>query len=167
MADNLTDGLNELAQGFQKRFKVSNKLTIQDMIDLVTPPVSQPALHSGTEILGRTKASVESDYKSDDISLTLETVPPVMSKPIKLLITLSSNDLLSVFSTKLIFNKSDGTQLSLAIPDINTGFKNGEHWVKTVSVTIPANTSIANNKAILTIGEFSNFDTIEKIIATY
>ena len=37
MADNLTDGLNELAQGFQKRFKVSNKLTIQDMIKLVTP----------------------------------------------------------------------------------------------------------------------------------
>ena len=36
MADNLTDGLNELAQGFQKRFKVSNKLTIQDMISLVT-----------------------------------------------------------------------------------------------------------------------------------
>lgn len=163
MADNLTDGLNELAQGFQKRFKVSDKLTIQDMIKLITPP----ALHSGTEILGRTKASVESDYKSEDISLTLETVPPVMSKPIKLLITLSSNDLLSVFGTKLIFNKSDGTQLSLAIPDINTGFKNGEHWVKTVSVTIPANTSIANNKAILTIGDFSNFDTIEKIIATY
>ena len=38
MADNLTDGLNELAQGFQKRFKISDKLTLQDMIDLVTPP---------------------------------------------------------------------------------------------------------------------------------
>ena len=49
MADNLTDGLNELAQGFQKRFKVSNKLTLQDMIDLVTPPVSQPNLIPGSD----------------------------------------------------------------------------------------------------------------------
>lgn len=49
MADNLTDGLNELAQGFQKRFKVSDKLTIQDMIDLVTPPVSQPNLIPGSD----------------------------------------------------------------------------------------------------------------------
>lgn len=49
MADNLTDGLNELAQGFQKRFKVSDKLTIQDMIDLVTPPVNQPNLIPGSD----------------------------------------------------------------------------------------------------------------------
>ncbi|QFS34311.1 hypothetical protein LV515_05205 [Limosilactobacillus vaginalis] len=51
MADNLTDGLNELAQGFQKRFKVSDKLTLQDMIDLVTPPVSQPNLIPGSDNL--------------------------------------------------------------------------------------------------------------------
>lgn len=38
MADNLTDGLNELAQGFQKRFSVSSKLSIADMISLVTTP---------------------------------------------------------------------------------------------------------------------------------
>lgn len=48
MADNLTDGLNELAQGFQKRFKVSNKLTIQDMIDLVTPPPHKYLLDPGS-----------------------------------------------------------------------------------------------------------------------
>ncbi|MEY8441778.1 hypothetical protein AALA17_03850 [Lactobacillaceae bacterium 24-114] len=48
MANNLTDGLNELAQGFQKRFKVTGKLTIQDMIDLVTPPPSIYLLDPGT-----------------------------------------------------------------------------------------------------------------------
>lgn len=47
MANNLTDGLNELAQGFQKRFKVSNKLTLQDMIDLVTPPKNPLLLEPG------------------------------------------------------------------------------------------------------------------------
>lgn len=155
--------MTELADACRKRFVVTSKLTIDDMIKLITPP----AFLSGTEILGETKIIAESVDQSKNISLNLETVPPVMSKPIKLLITVSSNDWLSVSSTKLIFNKSDGTQLSLAIPDINTDFKDGEHWVKTVSVTIPANTSIANNKAILTIGVFSNVDTIEKIIATY
>lgn len=163
MADNLTDGLNELAQGFQKRFKVSDKLTIQDMIKLITPPAPLPE----TEILGRTKISEVSYGQSKDISLTLETVPPVMSKPIKLLITVSGNNWLSVSSAELIFNKSDGTQLSLAIPDIDTDFAVGEHLVKTVSVTIPANTSIANNKAIFKIGGLSSVDTIEKISATY
>ena len=165
----LNDKMTELADACRKRFVVTSKLSLDDMIKLIAPPAppAPPAFPSETEILGRTKISVESDIQSDDISLTLETVPPVMSKPTKLLITVSSNDLLSVYSAKLIFNKSDGTQLSLAIPDINTGFKDGEHWVKTVSVTIPANTSIANNKAILTMGDFSSVDTIEKIIATY
>ena len=158
-----SSAMTELADACRKRFVVTSKLTIDDMIKLITPP----AFLSGTEILGETKIIAESVDQSKDISLNLETVPPVMSKPIKLLITVSSNDWLSVSSAKLIFNKSDGTQLSLAIPDINTDFKDGEHWVKTVSDTIPANTSIANNKAILTIGVFSNVDTIEKIIATY
>lgn len=159
----LSDKMTELADACRKRFVVTSKLTIDDMIKLITPP----AFSSGTEILGRTEISVTTYGQSKDIPLTLETVPPVMSKPIKLLITVSNNGWLSVSSSKLIFNKSNGTQLSLAIPDINTDFKNREHWVKTVSVTIPANTSIANNKAILTIGELSSVDTIEKIIATY
>ena len=90
-----------------------------------------------------------------------------MSKPIKLLITVSENGWLSLSGAKLIFDKSDGTQLVLAIPEIDTDFKNGEHWVKTVSVTIPANTSITTNKAILRIGKFSSVDILEKIIATY
>lgn len=159
----LSDKITELADACRKRFGVTSKLSLDDMIKLITPP----AFLSGTEILGLTKISVGIDLQSKDISLTLETVPPVMSKPIKLLITVSSNDWLSVSSAKLIFNKSDGTQLSLAIPDINTDFKNGENWVKTVSVTIPANTSIANNKAILKLDEYSSVEKIEKIIATY
>ena len=155
--------MTELADACRKRFGVTSKLPLDDMIKLITPP----AFSSGTEILGITKISVVTFGQSKDIPLTLETVPPVMSKPIKLLITVSNNGWLSVASAKLIFNKSNGTQLSLDIPDINTDFKDGEHWVKTVSVTIPANTSIANNKAILTIGGLSSVGTIEKIIATY
>lgn len=154
--------MTELADACRKRFVVTSKLTIDDMIKLITPP----AFLSGTEILGRTSVNITVSGQID-IPLTLEAVPPAMSKPIKLLITVSSSDYLSLTDSKLIFNKSDGTQLVLAIPEINTDYVNGEHWVKTVSVTIPANTSIANNKAILKIGELSSVDMIEKIIATY
>lgn len=160
----LSDKMTELADACRKRFAVSSKLTLDDMIKLITPP----AFPSGTEILGRTKISVESyDQPKFNIPLTLEAVPPVMSKPIKLLITFSSDGLLITSNAKLIFNKSDGTKLVLTIPDISTDYSSGTHWVRTVSVTIPANTSIATNKAILTLGELSNVDTIEKIIATY
>lgn len=153
---------DDLAKACQKRFGVTEKLTLADMVKLITPP----AFPSGTEILGRTTFR-RIDNQDQDIPLTLEVVPPVMNKPIKLLITVSSDDFLYVSSnTKLIFNKSDGTQLVLAIPQIITDYKDGEHWVKTVSVTIPANTSIANNKAILRVGEHSYF-SIKKIIATY
>lgn len=154
--------MTELADACRKRFVVTSKLTIDDMIKLITPP----AFPSGTEILGKIRGTNTGDHQTD-IPLTLEAVPPVMSKPIKLLITVSSSGYLNLNSSKLIFNKSDGTQLVLAIPGINTDYISGEHWVKTVSVTIPANTSIVNNKAILRIGEFSNVDMIEKIIATY
>lgn len=154
--------MTELADACRKRFGVTSKLSLDDMIKLITPPV----FPSGTEILGRTKVSSTED-KQIDIPLTLEAVPPVMSKPIKLLITVSSSYYLRLTSSKLIFNKSDGTQLSLAIPKINTDFTSEGHLVKTVSVTIPANTSIANNKAILIIGEYNSFEMIEKIIATY
>lgn len=156
----LSDKLISLADATRKRFGVTSKLSLDDMIKLITPPAEN-------EILGRTEISVVVYGQSKDIPLTLETVPPVMSKPIELSITVSKDTWLSLSNSKLIFNKSDGTLLVLAIPEINTDFKTGEHWVKTVSVTIPANTSIANNKAILKIGELSSVDTIEKIIATY
>lgn len=158
----LSDKLISLADACRKRFGVTSKLTIDDMIKLIIPPAFLP----GTEILGRTTFR-RIDYHDQDIPLTLEVMPPAMNNPIKLSITLSNDNWLSVSNSKLIFNKSDGTQLVLAIPEINTDFKNGEHWVKTVSVTIPANTSIANNKAILRIDELSSVDMIEKIIATY
>lgn len=152
---------DDLAKACQKRFQVTEKLTLADMVKLITPP----AFPSGTEILGRTLFSI-GDHQVD-IPLTLEAVPPAMSKPIKLLITVFNDNFLYVSpNTKLIFNKSDGTQLSLDIPSISTDYKDGEHWVKTVSVTIPANTSIANNKAILRVGAYNSF-SIEKIIATY
>lgn len=157
----LQDKMTSLAEACRKRFNVSSKLSLDDMIKLITPP----AFPSGTEILGRTRVNTGS--QSTDISLTLKAVPPVMSKPIKLLITISGINLMSLFKAKLIFNKSDGTQLSLNIPDISTDYKFGTHYVKTVSVTIPANTSIANNKAIFKTGEYSSADNIEKIIATY
>lgn len=154
--------MTELADACRKRFGVTSKLSLDDMIKLVTPP----AFPSGTEILGETNISVEDD-QSKDIPLTLEVVPPVMSKPIKLLITVSENYWLNLSGAKLIFNKSDGTQLSLAIPYIGTGFTSGKHWVETVSVTIPAHTSIANNRAVFRTGEYCRVDMIEKIIATY
>ena len=153
--------MTELADACRKRFGVTSKLSLDDMIKLITPPV----FPSGTEILGRTRVNTLSH--SSGMPLTLEAVPPAMNKPIKLLITVSGNSWLALSNAKLIFNKSDGTQLSLAIPNINTDFEDGEQWVKTVSVTIPANTSISNNKAILTIGGFNSVDEIEKIIATY
>ena len=154
--------MTELADACRKRFRVTSNLTIDDMIKLITPP---PFL-SGTEILGRTTFR-RIDQKDQDIPLTLEVVPPVMSKPINLLITVSQDSWLNLSGAKLTFNKSDGTQLSLSIPDINTAFKGRKHWVKTVSVTIPANTSIATNKAIFTIRGYTTVETIEKIIATY
>lgn len=154
--------MTELADACRKRFGVTSKLTIDDMIKLIMPP----DFSHGTEILGRTTFR-RIDYQDQDIPLTLEVVPPAMNNPINLSITVSKDIWLSLSNSKLIFNKSDGTQLVLAIPEIDTDFKNGEHWVKTVSVTIPANTSIANNKAILRIDELSSVDTIEKIIATY
>ena len=138
-----SSAMTELADACRKRFVVTSKLTLDDMIKLITPP----AFPSGTEILGETKLSI--DDEQHDVPLTLKAVPPAMNKPIKLSITLSNNDWLSVPSAKLIFNKSDGTQLALAIPIIDTDFEDGKHWVKTVNVTIPANTSIATNKAIL------------------
>ena len=152
---------DDLAKACQKRFKVTEKLTLADMVKLITPPFL-----SGTEILGRTKIIIRDEYP-EDIPLTLEAVPPAMSKPIKLSITLSNDDFLYVPSAKLIFNKSDGTHLALDLPTIDTDFEDGEHWVETVSVTIPANTSIVNNKAILRIDADSQIERIEKIIATY
>lgn len=153
---------DDLAKACQKRFKVTEKLTLADMIKLITPPT----FPSGTEILGRTTFR-RIDNQDQDIPLTLEVVPPVMSKPIKLLITVSENNWLNLSGAKLTFNKSDGTQLVLPIYSINTDYTSGEHWVKTVSVTIPANTSILNNKAIFTMSGYSTVETIEKIIATY
>lgn len=155
--------MTELADACRKRFGGTSKLTIDDMIKLITPSV----FSSETEILGGTKISI-SDERPEDIPLTLEAVPPVMNKPIKLSITLSNDNWLSVSIAELIFNKSDGTQLALAIPNIDTDWTDGKHWVITVSVTIPANTSIVNNKAILRLlGKYNNFDMIERIIATY
>lgn len=154
--------MTELADACRKRFVVTSKLTIDDMIKLITPP----AFRSGTEILGRTHVGSTEDNQID-IPLTLEAVPPVMSKPIKLSITVSNDGWLSLSGAKLTFNKSDGTQLVLTIPNIDTDYRDGVHWVKTVSVTIPANTSIINNKAIFTMTGFSTVKTIEKIIATY
>ena len=154
--------MTSLAEACRKHFGVTSKLTIDDMIKLITPS----AFHSGTEILGRTKISIR-EGQSKDIPLTLEAVPPAMSKPIKLSITVSGEYWLTVDNAKLIFNKSDGTQLVLAIPRISTGFTGGDHLAETVSVTIPANTSIANNKAIFRIGAYNHVEMIEKIIATY
>jgi hypothetical protein len=153
--------MTELADACRKRFVVTSKLTIDDMIKLITPP----AFPSGTEILGETNISIDGEKR--DVPLTLKAVPPAMNKPIKLSITFSNDDWLSVPNDKLIFNKSDGTQLALAIPLIDTDFNHGTHWVKTVNVTIPANTSIATNKAILRLYEDSEIGKIEKIIATY
>ena len=157
----LSDKITELADACRKRFRVTSKLSLDDMIKLITPP----AFPSGTEILGRTKVDVV--QHSSDIPLTLEAVPPAMSKPIKLSITVSDDNSLLVYNAKLIFNKSDDTQLVLAIPDIVTDYKDGEHWVRTVSVTIPANTSIVNNKAVLRTGNYFSVGANEKIIATY
>lgn len=155
----LYDKMTELADACRKRFGGTSKLTIDDMIKLITPPV----FPSGTEILGRTRVSLH-HY---EMLLTLEAVPPVMSKPIKLLITLSNYDWLMVSNAKLIFHKSDGTRLALDIPDIDMDYEEGKHWVKTVNVTIPANTSIATSEAILKIYGYSEVANIEKIIATY
>ena len=155
----LYDKMTELADACRKRFGGTSKLTIDDMI--ITPSVSP----SGTEILGGTVVRIGT-HKSD-IPLTLEAVPPAMSKPIKLSITVYGDGYIHL-NAKLIFNKSDGTQLVLDIPSIDTDWKDGESWVKTVSVTIPANTSIVNNKAILRLlDDYNNFDMIERIIATY
>ena len=153
--------MTELADACRKRFVVTSKLTLDDMIKLITPP----AFPSGTEILGETKLSIDDEQRG--VPLTLKAVPPAMSKPIKLLITVSNNDWLYLSGAKLIFNKSDGTQLVLVIHTIDTDFENGKHWVKTVNVTIPANTSIATNKAILRLHADSEIEKIEKIIATY
>ena len=153
--------MTELADACRKRFVVTSKLTIDDMIKLITPY----AFPSGTEILGETKLSINGAGR--DVPLTLKAVPSAMNKPIKLSITLSNNDWLFLYRPKLIFNKSDGTQLVLVLPSIETTFEKGEHWVKTVSVTIPANTSIATNKAILRLDGYPEVEKIEKIIATY
>ena len=153
--------MTELADACRKRFGVTSKLSLDDMIKLITPP----AFPSGTEILGETKLPI--DGEQHDVPLTLKAVPPAMNKPIKLLITVSANEWLYLSGFKLIFNKSDGTQLVLAIPGIDTDFEDRKPWVKTVNVTIPANTSIATNKAILRISNSNSVDTIEKIIATY
>ena len=153
----LYDKMTELADACRKRFGVTSKLTIDDMIKLITPP-------SETEILGETVVNIGT-HKSD-IPLTLEAVPPAMIKPIKLSITVYGDGYIYL-NAKLIFNKSDGTQLVLDIPRTETDWKDGENWV-TVSVTIPANTSIVNNKAILRLlDDYNNFDMIKRIIATY
>ena len=155
----LSDKMTELADACRKRFVVTSKLNIDDMIKLITPP----AFPSGTEILGRTRVGI---VQSSDIPLTLEAVPPAMSKPIELSITASFDNWLKLTNAKLIFKKSDGKQLVLTIPNIDTNYSGGAHWVRTVSVTIPANTSIISNKAILRINDYNSFE-IEKIIATY
>lgn len=154
--------MTSLAEACRKRFGGTSKLSLDDMIKLITPP----AFPSGTEILGRTTFR-RIDNQDQDIPLTLEVVPPVMSKPINLLITVSEDNWLELSGAKLIFNKSDGTQLVLPIHSIQTDYVVGKNWVKTVSVTIPANTSIVNNKAIFTMRGYSTVETIEKIIATY
>lgn len=153
----LYDKMTELADACRKRFGGTSKLTIDDMITLITPP-------SETEILGETRVNI--GMHKSDIPLTLETVPPAMIKPIKLSITVRGDGYIYL-NAKLIFNKSDGTQLVLDIPRTETNWKDGESRV-TVSVTIPANTSIVNNKAILRLlDDYNNFDMIERIIATY
>lgn len=156
-----SSAMTELADACRKRFAVTSKLTLDDMIKLITPP----AFPSGTEILGETKLSIYGEQR--DVPLTLKAVPPAMSKPIKLLITVSNENWLYLSGAKLIFNKSDGTQLVLVINTIDTDYGDGKHWVKTVNVTIPANTSIATNKAILRLSADSEIEKIEKIIATY
>ena len=153
--------MTSLAEACRKRFGVTSKLSLDGMIKLITPP----AFPSGTEILGRTR--VHTTGYQIDIPLTLEVVPPAMNKPIKLSITVSRYNYLLLSGAKLTFNKSDGTQLVLPIHSILTDYTSGKNWVKTVSVTIPANTSILNNKAIFTMSGESNIETIEKIIATY
>jgi hypothetical protein len=157
--------MTELADACRKRFAVTSKLSLDDMIKLITPPAFPP----GTEILGETNLSIVLLDENRDVPLTLKAVPPAMDKPIKLSITFSSDNWLSVSNAELIFNKSDGTQLALAIPEISSAYNPGTHWVKTANVTIPANTSIANNRAILRLSTDSDIDIgkIEKIIATY
>ena len=43
----LANGLNQLASGCKKRFKVTDKLTIDDMVKLITPPKNPLLLEQG------------------------------------------------------------------------------------------------------------------------
>lgn len=60
--------MTSLAEACRKRFGVTSKLSLDDMIKLITPP----AFPSGTEILGRTRVSLD----QSDMPLTLKAVPP-------------------------------------------------------------------------------------------
>lgn len=160
MANNLIDGLNELAQGFQKRFKVSDKLTLQDMIDLVTPL----PFPSGINLLDKPIAKT---YNSDSVSFKVKNIPPAMNVPITLEFSVSSGNYGTIIEGPyLIINVQDGTQKKLFTSgDVNDPYEK----TSTFKIIIPANTVIADNTFILKVDITGSlyFTSIDKIIATY
>lgn len=163
MADNLTDGLNELAQGFQKRFSVSSKLSIDDMIKLVTPPAfyNGEVLAQNITLLAHPKWSSETKIASFD----LKPVPPEMEVPIKLNFNIvCTGGFWYREMTKVVFV---GDQKTFYFNDRYTTQDSDPSGGNTVkSITIPAHTTFMSGRIDVYAKSFYALG-IESVTATY
>lgn len=156
--------MTELADGFRKRFSVSSKLGIDDMIKLVTPP----PFPSGINLIKKPIYLKFNAVRNVPQSAAFDVVPPQMSKPITLTLTFQAKLWLSISNGSLILNKANGEELKLRIPDWSSDYTENKTFTHNCTVTIPANTSLANGQFTISFSDaYHSLDTITQIIATY
>lgn len=167
----LSQQLKLLADGFRKRYGKTETLTLADMTKLVTPP----AFPSGTDLLGGKPVHLdisilEGEKSSDtDVPFQIFAVPPKMSVPITLSITVSSVSYLSSSDSKLIFHSDEKGDIPITLPNMLTDYVDGKTQIKTIKATIPANIFIDSGivKWRVKGGNDCSVGNLEKIVATY
>ncbi|WP_283582940.1 hypothetical protein [Limosilactobacillus difficilis] len=167
----LSQQLKLLADGFRKRYGKTETLTLADMTKLVTPP----AFPSGTDLLGGKPvhlgiSKLDGEDPSDtDVPFQIVAVPPKMSVPITLSITVSSVSYLSSTDSKLIFHSDEKGDIPITLPNMQPNYVEGKTLIKTITAKIPANTFIDSDIVkwrIKALNECS-VGNLEKIVATY
>lgn len=160
----LSQQLKLLADGFRKRYGKTETLTLADMTKLVTPP----AFLSGINLIKEPIHLNLDGSGPKSKSATFDVIPPQMSKPITLTLTLQAKQFLWISNGSLILTKDNGEELKLTIPGYSSEYNASQTFTHDFTVTIPANTSLANGQFTISFPNYShNIDTITQIIATY
>ena len=165
----LSQQLKLLADGFRKRYGKTEILTLADMTKLVTPPT----FSSGTDLLGGKPVhlglSKYSDQLDTDVPFKIVAIPPKMSVPITLSVTVSGDSYLHFDNSQLIFHSDEKGDIPITLPNVLTDYVDDKTQIKTITAKIPANTFIDSDtvKWRAKAGNACIVDNLEKIVATY